>query len=126
VTASQTFLVYSGHDSSVEYWSGVLWNVPQWGFNLIFSNGETVVMGFGRKTAKVKCPLMRSCHIKDAYAPHDSLMLTIIIWPRCVRQFSPLQSNSLPILFTLYSLELNHKAQPTLTGQGSKLHLLVG
>jgi len=29
--------------------------VPQWGFNLIFSNGETVVMGFGRKTAKVKC-----------------------------------------------------------------------
>lgn len=118
MTASQTFLVYSGRDSFVEYWSGVLWNVPQLGFNLICSNGETMVMGFGGKTAKVKCPLMRSCHSKDACYPHDSLMLTTIFWPRlCLPVFSTVKELS-PCTF--HTLLFGVKSQSTAHTQGTR------
>ena len=112
------WFVFDNPDSFVEYWSGVLWNVPQLGFNLICSNGETMVMGFGGKTAKVKCPLMRSCHSKDACYPHDSLMLTTIFWPRlCLPVFSTVKELS-PCTF--HTLLFGVKSQSTAHTQGTR------
>ena len=82
-TVSQSFLIFHNLDSFVEYWSGILQNVPPFAFIWCFLMIKLELWILEKNTSWVKCP---SHHIisPGTRSQHDLLlaMLTWIIWLR--------------------------------------------